>query len=288
MTMVYTSFRSFTGGEYDVKTNGVGVGVTVTNAMLRGCSGVNTVLPFAYFFIPTNVTRIKSNTKIKVSGNMTLPIRGVYTIGYFYPILVKYKCIAWFEVLAEQCTMAVQCNFFMKYVAFLRAINVGGNSLIKMVDLKSTFEKSGYLNVSTYIQSGNVIFESKDSPQKIRGNIEAVLSKVFNYESKVVVLTFDQLKKVLEAVPHDWKNGTNLRCYIAFVREPVTSEEVLKEITLTDNVDFATIEKGAVYMSTVMEGLTKSGFTKIIGKKIYKEITMRNYNTAKKTLALME
>ena len=50
----------------------------------------------------------------------------------------------------------------MKYVAFLRAINVGGHAIIKMTDLKKMFEFAGLENVQTYIQSGNVIFESEE------------------------------------------------------------------------------------------------------------------------------
>jgi uncharacterized protein (DUF1697 family) len=50
-----------------------------------------------------------------------------------------------------------------KYLALLRGINVGGNNIIKMVDLKACFEKMGFLDVSTYIQSGNVLFSSPET-----------------------------------------------------------------------------------------------------------------------------
>jgi uncharacterized protein (DUF1697 family) len=51
----------------------------------------------------------------------------------------------------------------MTYVALLRGINVGGNNLIRMVALKASFERAGFRNVATYIQSGNVVFESEDN-----------------------------------------------------------------------------------------------------------------------------
>jgi len=54
----------------------------------------------------------------------------------------------------------------IKYFAFLRAINVGGKNLIKMEDLKKIFESLGFKNVRTYIQSGNVIFESSEKKQR--------------------------------------------------------------------------------------------------------------------------
>lgn len=176
----------------------------------------------------------------------------------------------------------------MKYVALLRGINVGGNAIIKMADLKAAFEKGGYKNVITYIQSGNVIFESEKDSKKISKDLEEMLTRTFGYSAKVVVVSHDQINKVLENVPDEWKKEQDLRCYIAFAREPVTSNDVLKEIKLTEGVDFVKIEKGVLYMSTVMSGLTKSGFARLIGKKIYKEITMRNYNTSQKILKLME
>jgi uncharacterized protein (DUF1697 family) len=83
----------------------------------------------------------------------------------------------------------------MKYLLLLRGINVGGNNIIKMADLKSCLESAGYSNVKTYIQSGNVIFESDErNVEKLTNEIEELLSKEFNYESKVVIRTHEQVK----------------------------------------------------------------------------------------------
>ena len=80
----------------------------------------------------------------------------------------------------------------------------------------------------------------------------------------------------------------DLRCYIAFVREPITSNDVLKEIETKESVDFVKAGQAVVYMSTKLAGLTKSRFTKLAGKKISKDITIRNYTTVQKLLALTE
>lgn len=176
----------------------------------------------------------------------------------------------------------------MKYVALLRGINVGGNAMIKMVDLASAFEKSGYKNVKTYINSGNVIFESdKTNAQSIRNNLEEVLSVTFKLSLRIFVISHDQLKKVLEDVPSDWKKKNDIRCYIAFVLEPKTEKDVLQEIELHEGLDFASSGPGVVYMTTLLSGLIKSKFSKLAGKKIYKDITIRNYTTCQKLLSLM-
>lgn len=176
----------------------------------------------------------------------------------------------------------------MKYVALLRGINVGGNSLIKMADLKAAFEKSGFTNVRTYINSGNVIFETNENDiQKITHKLETDLSKIFNLKLRIVILSYQQLENVLADIPAAWKKGHDLRCYIAFMKDPITPTDVIKEVQLKEGVDEIKAGKKVLYMSTKLEGLTKSGLTKLITKKIYKELTMRNLNTSQKLLDLM-
>ena len=176
----------------------------------------------------------------------------------------------------------------MKYVALLRGINVGGNSLIKMSELKIAFEKLSFENVITYINSGNVIFESDDSPAKIKSDIEKSLIKNFKLEIKIMLRSHKEIKNTLNNVPSDWKNKKDLRCYIAFVRDPSTPADVISETTLREGIDAIKEGPGVVYMTTKLSGITKSGFSKLASKKIYKEITIRNYTTAEKLLSLME
>jgi uncharacterized protein (DUF1697 family) len=177
----------------------------------------------------------------------------------------------------------------MKYVTLLRGINVGGNMIIKMTDLKTAVENCGFTNVSTYIQSGNIIFESNEKDNSIiTAKLENGLLQSLNYNSRIVVRTYQQLKTILSNVPADWKKRKDMRCYLAFVKEPATAADVIRELELKEGVDFVKAGEGVVYMSTVLSGLTKSGFTKLINKKVYKDITIRNYNTCQKILVRME
>ncbi len=177
----------------------------------------------------------------------------------------------------------------MKYISLLRGINVGGNMIIRMSNLRAAVENCGFTNVSTYIQSGNIIFESNEKDKSIiTAKLENELMKSFNYDSRIIVKTHEQLKLILKNVPTDWKKRRDIRCYIAFVKEPATPADVIRELTLKVGIDSVKAGEGAVYMSTLLSGLTKSGFTKLIHKKVYKEITIRNYNTCQKLLTLME
>ena len=93
----------------------------------------------------------------------------------------------------------------MKYVAFLRAINVGGHAIIKMADLKKMFESAGLENVQTYIQSGNVIFESEEDEEALRKKIERQLENAAAYKIHVFVRTMRQVQSIAEKSPFDPK-----------------------------------------------------------------------------------
>lgn len=176
----------------------------------------------------------------------------------------------------------------MKYVVFLRGINVGGKSLVKMADLRTCFEKMGFDEVITYINSGNVIFETdRQDYEKMHTQIEKELFSTFGFEIKIVIISFDKLKKILASVPSQWKRD-DVRKYIAFIIPPSKADQVISEIEIRDGVDFVEKGDGVIFITTLLEGLMRSSFKKLIGKKIYNEMTMRNLNTTRKILELME
>ena len=185
--------------------------------------------------------------------------------------------------------MIEKINKGLRYVALLRGINVGGKNIIKMNDLKKCFTQNGFDNVLTYIQSGNVIFNSTETQtEKLESEIENVLSKAFKYNSKVLVRSYPQIKKVLSQVPPEWKTRNDLRCYVAFIKEPLTPRKALKEVNIKEGIDSVKAGIGVLYLTTLLSGLTKSGINKIASKKIYQDITIRNYNTTQKIASLME
>jgi len=177
----------------------------------------------------------------------------------------------------------------MKYVALLRAINVGGNNRIKMEQLWACFEVGGFQQVMTYIQSGNVIFESEDeNRERLTREIEESLSQTFNYLARIVLRSYAEIQKVVEEAPDDWNTKTDLRCNIAFIKEPVTAHEAWQEIVLKEGIDVVTVGHGVLYLSMRLSGLTTSALRKLVSKKISQDMTIRNYTTTQKLLTLME
>lgn len=177
-----------------------------------------------------------------------------------------------------------------KYLALLRGINVGGNNIIKMVDLKKCFESMGLTDVVTYIQSGNVIFTSSEKSQaKLITTIEECLSKKFNYKSKIVLITNEHLEKTVQKAPKGFGTEPDEYRYdVIFLKEPLTAKEAVKDIQLREGVDNLSAGDGVLYFSRLISLAGKSYLSKVVSLPIYKNMTIRNWNTTTKLLALMQ
>jgi uncharacterized protein (DUF1697 family) len=177
-----------------------------------------------------------------------------------------------------------------QYLILLRGINVGGNNIIKMVDLKACFENMGFTDVITYIQSGNVLFKSAEKDKtKLTTKIESVLSTTFSYKSRVVTVTHQELMKVVEDAPKGFgKDLDKYRCDVIFLKEPLTVKEAMKNVRVREGVDSAYAGKTVLYFSRLTSRASQSYLTKIITLPMYQNMTIRNWNTTTKLLALME
>jgi uncharacterized protein (DUF1697 family) len=177
-----------------------------------------------------------------------------------------------------------------QYVALLRGINVGGNNLIKMTDLKACFELHGFNSVSTYIQSGNVLFSSVDADQtKLASKVEEVLSKTFNYQSRVVVRSYKQMRAIVDQAPRGFgSDPATYRYDVIFLKDPLTAAEAMQKVTTKPGVDEAFAGKSVLYFSRLITKASQSHLTRIITLPVYQSMTIRNWNTTTKLRKLME
>ncbi|MDP3912258.1 MAG: DUF1697 domain-containing protein [Bacteroidota bacterium] len=121
-----------------------------------------------------------------------------------------------------------------KYISILRGINVGGNRKILMADLKNMYEKLDFSKVQTYIQSGNVIFESNqnNSTADMEQNIQQAITEAFGFDVPVIVRTADEWIESIANNPF-WKepNADIDRLHLTFLKE-ITSPELLEKIKM--------------------------------------------------------
>jgi uncharacterized protein (DUF1697 family) len=176
------------------------------------------------------------------------------------------------------------------YLALLRGINVGGNNIIKMDNLKKLFEEIKFSDVKTYIQSGNVLFnDSEKDKMKLSVKIEKALLEKINSKIDVMILTFSEMKKIINEKPDKFGEEMEKFRYDAmFLLEPLTSKEAIKEIKTRDGVDEMYEGHRIIYFKRLIAKITKTHINKIVGTPIYQKITIRNWNTTKKLYELME
>lgn len=175
-----------------------------------------------------------------------------------------------------------------QYVALLRGINVGGNNKVEMRKLKAIFESLGYEHVSTYINSGNVIFQTTESDTgKIVANIEKALATEFGFELRVVVRDAKNIQKLVKAIPVEWLNNTEQRTDILFLWDAFDTKKSLGLIKQCEGVDTLWYVSGAIVWNVDRAHYAKSGMQKFIGTELYKNMTVRNVNTVRKLLEKM-
>ena len=121
-----------------------------------------------------------------------------------------------------------------KYISILRGINVGGNRKILMKDLKSLIEKQGFSRVETYIQSGNVVFESdqKLSTADLDVKIQQAITETFGFDVPVIVRTADEWAKSIGNNPFWKEKEADIdRLHLTCLKD-VPSPELLDKIKL--------------------------------------------------------
>lgn len=174
------------------------------------------------------------------------------------------------------------------YLALLRGINVGGRNIIRMADLVVSFEQMGFSNIKTYIQSGNVIFSTDEPEKSLEPKIEKALSTDFDYQSTVVVISADGLERIVKEAPKGFGSEPDKFKYdFIFLKKTLDAKEAIKQIKVREGVDTATVGTGVLYFSRQVSQLTKSHLSKIVASPIYKQITIRNWNTTYKLLGLL-
>ena len=176
-----------------------------------------------------------------------------------------------------------------QFVALLRGINVGGKNLIKMAELKVCFEDQGFRDVATYIQSGNVLFESSESGRaRLTVRIEEALAARFSYRVTVVLRTRKQMQDIVERAPEGFgAHPATYRYDVIFLKEPPTASVAMKSVSTKEGVDQAHAGIGVLYFSRLVSKASQSRLSKIVSLPIYQSMTIRNWNTTTKLLRMM-
>lgn len=176
----------------------------------------------------------------------------------------------------------------MIYIALLRGINVGGNNLMNMKQLKATFERAGMKQVTTYINSGNIIFAAEGAThQELSQQLETAIATDFGFPIRVIVRSLPEVEVVMQKLPDDWSNDDRMKADVLFLWEEISDASVLDKLPLTPGIGTLLYIPGAVLFAVDRADVNKSGLTKLVGTKLYQQMTVRNVNTVRKIHDLM-
>lgn len=174
-----------------------------------------------------------------------------------------------------------------KYVAFLRAINVGGHT-VKMDHLRRQFEAMGFSNVETFIASGNVIFDSKSkNTQVLERKIEKALREALGYEVATFVREISEVVAVAAYKPFEAARlsaeGNSL--HVGFLTETPTEQAKQKLLTLSCEVDSFHLSGREIYWLRC-GNFSESEFSgALLEKTVGMRATFRNSTTVKRIAA---
>jgi len=172
----------------------------------------------------------------------------------------------------------------MRYVALLRALNVGGNNIVKMDALKALFEAAGLANVKTFIASGNVLFDSPRKAAPLEAHIEKHLRTALGYEVTTFLRSAAEIAETAGEDPFGDPAGAKL--YVGFLKDPLSTKGrsyVMGFKGKLDDFAFAGREIHWLCRAASLESPFQSArLEKVLGIRA----TFRNLNTVRKLAKL--
>jgi uncharacterized protein (DUF1697 family) len=176
-----------------------------------------------------------------------------------------------------------------RFVALLRGINVGGRNLISMADLRDAFEAEGYGGVGTYIQTGNVLFETDAPRASLEGELSAMLERRLGVSLVVVVRSRVQMRNVIRRSPVGFgEEPERFHSDVVFLKAPLTAPGAMRVVELREGVDRAWTGPGVLYFARLSERRAQSRMSRIVGTPEYRLMTIRNWRTTTKLHDLLE
>lgn len=167
------------------------------------------------------------------------------------------------------------------YIALLRGINVGGHNKIKMADLKSLLEGMGLQKVKTYIQSGNVLFESNVEEDQLRLQLEGEIQKTFGFPVPVILRTAEEYERIIRECPYSTealKEGESVQ--IAFLGGEPSQDGINHLHNFKSNNDECKVIGKDVYLYFRQSIRDSKLATQL--PKLGVPATVRNWNTVMK------
>jgi len=172
-----------------------------------------------------------------------------------------------------------------RYVAFLRAVNVGGRT-VRMEELRRAFEAIPLANVATFIASGNVLFDSKKTGTPLERTIEHALRAALGFDVATMVRSGADLRSVVEQVEvRGMTHGGGVTLYVGFLKDEPVRSAAAAAAALSNEVDLISVHGRELYWQChkSFSDSTVSGAR--LERLLATAATLRNFNTVQKLAA---
>lgn len=170
-------------------------------------------------------------------------------------------------------------------IALLRGINVGGKNILPMKDLVAVFEQAGYQQVKTYIQSGNVVFQSAAQPVAADSTrLRSLIAAQHGFEVDILLLSAAELQAVIAANPYPVDDGKVLHFFFLAAQPKTVDSERLQALSKAS--ESFQLADGVFYLYAP-EGIGRSKLAAGVEKVLGVPVTARNWNTVSKLESLL-
>jgi uncharacterized protein (DUF1697 family) len=174
----------------------------------------------------------------------------------------------------------------VKYVALLRGINVGAGARVPMSSLKALFDELGLTDVSTYLNSGNVVFCSDLGRPELTKLIEDALQRSFGQRVPALVKTSAEMSAIANSIPEAWTSGPGEQTYVAYLFDDVDDPGLVDDLPVKRQYMSIFYTPGAIVWNIKRADYNRSQITKIATHHSYGSMTTRNVNTARRLAQL--
>lgn len=174
----------------------------------------------------------------------------------------------------------------MKYVCLLRGINVGGNNKVSMNILKEKLKEAGFNQVCTHINSGNIIFDSNLNEKEISLLVEKIIKDTFNVNSKTLIISKPNYMDIASKIPPHFKNDDGFKADVLFYYDGVT-KEMIDGLKIKPEIEEVIYLDYALIYGIKRSNQSKSSLIKFIGTPFYHKVTIRNVNTTRRLVELL-
>ncbi len=180
----------------------------------------------------------------------------------------------------------------MKYVVLLRGVNVGGSHKVPKTEFQKVLEGLGFEDVLIYINSGNAVFSSNQSPDAAK--VQAALEGHFGFSVPTLVLSGEKIRAIAAAIPPDWTNDpikpdkSGQKSDVMYLFDEANTPDILDKMGYRPEVENMIYLDGAVLANIARAHQSRYSLLNVIGKPLYKQMTIRNITTARKLAELAQ